>query len=476
MTTRMLIRDACVITVDPALGTLPRADILIEDDRIAAVGPELAADGAEVIDGEGMIAMPGLIDTHRHLWLTLLRGFVSDGTWSSYLVETFWGRRQLYSAEDRHIATLAGALDALDAGVTTVLDFADCSVAEGHADAALDALDATGVRVVFGYGLGGPPQFGNGTAIAAEALSEALSPTTDWHRTEATRLRAGRLSDDDGLVTMGVTARNLEYLPWSCTEHDLGLARELGVRTITTHAGMEAPNGGSWFIDRLDRHGMLGPDLVISHGQCFTDTELDRLAATGVSIAVSAESELGQGADPVTWRAIQHGVTIGLGADSVGSLSGDIFRHMQFTLKVGRGSRARTMDAQGVGPTDVALTARDMLEIATMGGARALRLDDRIGSLTPGKQADVVLLSTDRIGMMSGAEPEQIAVLQANGGDVDSVFVAGRPLKRAGCLLDVDRKALAQRLEDSRQRLDAAYAEFDSAQAWDTYYKLIAAN
>ncbi len=475
MTTRLLIRGACVITVDPALGTLPRADILIEDDRIAAVGPELAADGAEVIDGEGMIAMPGLIDTHRHLWMTLLRGFVSDGPWSSYLVKTFWGRRPLFRAEDRHVATLAGALEALDAGVTTVLDFSDCSVAEGHADAALDALDASGVRVVFGYGLGGAPQFGNGTAIDVEALS----PTMDWHRAEATRLRAGRLSDDDGLVTMGITARNLEYLPWSCTEHDLGLARELGVRTITTHAGFdpaEALAGGSWVIDHLDRHGMLGPDLVFSHGQYFTDTELDRLAATGVSIAVSVESELGQGADPVTWRAIQHGVTIALGADSVGSLSGDMFRHMQFTLKVGRGSRARLLDAQGIAPTDVKFTAREVLEIATMGGAKALRMDDRVGSLTPGKQADVVLLSTDRIGMMSGAEPEQIAVLQANGGDVDSVFVAGRPLKRAGCLLDVDRRALAQRLEDSRQRLDAAYAEFDSAQAWDTYYKLIAAN
>ncbi|MEM7119633.1 MAG: amidohydrolase family protein [Pseudomonadota bacterium] len=469
MGARRIIRNACVISVDPEIGTQRDADILIDDDHIAAIETELDVEDAEPIDASGMIAMPGLVCCHRHLWMTLLRGFISDGTWSSYLVETFWGRRPLYRPEDSHIAAYAGALDAIDAGVTTVLDFHDCSVRESLADASLDALEKSGLRAVFAYGLEGPPDL-EGTAGA-----ESLSPTLPWHRDEALRLRNGRLSSDDGLITMGMTARNLEFLPFACAEHDLGLARELGVRTVTTHAGSGALGKGATLVDNLRDHDLLGPDILFSHGQSFTDEELDTLAATGVKIVVSVESELGQGADPVTWRALQHGVSVSLGADSVGSLAGDMFRHMQMTLKVGRGSRARLLDEQGIAPTDVALTSRDMLEIATMGGARSLRLDDRIGSLTPGKQADIILLSRERVGMMSGAEPEQIAVLQANGRDVDTVLIAGRVLKRHGVLLDADLKAVARSLEASRAYLDESYGHLDTGGLWDTYNTKVAA-
>ncbi len=469
MGAKQIIRDACVISVDPEIGTQRRADILIEDDRIAAIGTDLGVDDAAPIDAGGMIAMPGLVCCHRHLWMTLLRGFISDGTWSSYLVETFWGRRPLYRPEDSHIAAYAGALEAIDAGVTTVLDFHDCSVREGLADASLDALDKSGLRTVFAFGLEGPPDF-DGAAGA-----EAMSPTLPWHREEAFRLRNGRLASDDARVTMGITARNLEFLPFACAAHDLGLARELGVRTLTTHAGSGALSKGATLVDNLRDHGLLGPDILFSHGQSFTDGELDTLAETGVKIVVSVESELGQGADPVTWRALQHGVTVSLGADSVGSLAGDMFRHMQMTLKVGRGSRARLMDQQGIAPTDVALLTRDMLEIATMGGARSLSLDDRIGSLTPGKQADIILLSRERVGMMSGAEPEQIAVLQANGRDVDTVLIAGRVLKRHGVLLDADIKAVARDLDNSRAYLDDAHGRLDTGVLWDAYNTKVAA-
>jgi len=470
VSTKRLIRNACVISVDPDIGTLPRADILVEDDRIAEVAPGIQTDDAEIIDAPGMIAMPGLICCHRHLWMTLLRGFVSDGTWSSYLVETYWGRRPLYRPDDNYIAAYAGALEAIDAGVTTVLDFHDCSIAPGHADASLDALDKSGLRAVFAYGLEGMPQFGEGTVPS----SEALSPTAPWHRDEALALRRGRLSDDNARVTMGITTRNLEHLPFSCAERDLGLARDLGVRTVTTHAGSGALGSGAPLIGYLRDHGLLGPDLLISHGQSFTDEELDILAEHGVKIVVSVESELGQGADPVTWRALQHGVTVALGADSVGSLSGDMFRHMQFTLKVGRGSRARLLDQQGIAPTDVALSARDMLEIGTMGGARSLRLEDRIGSLTPDKQADIILISRDRIGLSSGAEPEQIVVLQANGADVDTVLIGGRIVKRNGVLVDVDVSALQDKLDSARERLAESYAAVDIAAIWKAYGTMVA--
>ncbi|MBT5435054.1 MAG: amidohydrolase family protein, partial [Rhodospirillaceae bacterium] len=381
----------------------------------------------------------------------------SDGTWASYGVETYWGRRPLYQARDAHIAAYAGALEAIDAGVTTVLDFHDCSVRPGNADASLDALEKSGLRAVFCYGLEGPPDLPQ----AREPTSEELAPTHDWHASEARALRAGRLSSDEARVTMGITTRDFEKLPFACSEHDLALARELDVRTTTHHANGGSRNGKEPYIDGLKRQRMLGEDLVISHGQSFSAEELDTLAEAGVKIAVSAESELAQGADPVTWRARQHGVTVGLGADSVGSLSGDMFRHMQLTLKAARGSRNRLLAADGVAPRDVALTAADMLEMTTMGGAYCLRMETRIGSLKPGKQADIILLRRDRIGMMSGAEPEQIAVLQANGRDVDTVLIGGQILKRHGVLLGVDQPAVALELDTARAALAQAHGAID---------------
>jgi cytosine/adenosine deaminase-related metal-dependent hydrolase len=436
MTRRQLIKGACVITVDPVIGTLARGDILIDGERIAAVAPDIEADDVEVIDGTGMIAIPGLVDSHRHLWMTLLRGFVSDGTWSTYGDEIFRGRRPLYRPEDAYIATYAGALEALDGGVTTVLDFADGMTANGQAEESIRALEGSGIRAVFCHGLDGD----------------------DGNRMSATRLRRDRLSGDDGRVTMGITTRALEKLPFEETHRDLGLGRNLGVRTITCHAGMGALSRGVRWINALHDADLLGPDLIFSHGQSFDGGELNLLAAAGTTIAISPESEIGQGGDPITWPALEHGVNIALGADSVGSVSGDLFRQMQFALKAGRGTRARALDAQGIAPTEVLIPTAKMLEIATMGGARALGLDDRIGSLTPGKQADIALIRTDRVGLMSGAAPELIVVLKANAGDVASVFVAGKQLKRDGRLLHVDLPAIKAKLESSRDYLDTTFA------------------
>ena len=228
---RKLIRNACIISQDPEIGRLDRGDILVEGERIAEVGVDLTADDVEVIDAGGLIAIPGLVDTHRHLWMTLLRGFISDGTWGSYLVETFWGRRLLYRPEESYIATYAGALEALDAGVTTVLDFDDCVTAPGQAYASVQALEDAGVRSVYCYGLEARPSIQLGAA-------PVLSPTSDWHQADAERLRRERLASDDARITMGVTVRNLEELPFAETEKDFGLARRIGARRITTHAGV----------------------------------------------------------------------------------------------------------------------------------------------------------------------------------------------------------------------------------------------
>ena len=454
---RKLFRNATVVTVDPKLGTFPRAEILVEGNSIVAVAPDLGVEDAEIIDARNLIAIPGLVDTHRHLWMTLLRGFVSDGTWSSYAIDTFWGRRLLYRPEESYIATYAGALEALDAGVTTVLDFDDSVTAPGQADAAVQGLMDAGIRSVYGYGLVAKPRLETGKPLTIDDLG----CSSDWHQADATRLRNERLSADDALITFGITARNLEFLPFEETHRDLGLARALGAKRITTHAGIGALSGGAPWIESLYKSDLLADDLIFSHGQSFTARDLDLIAGSGASIAVSPESEIGQGADPVTWTALQHNVQVSLGADSVGSLSGDLFRQMQFALKAGRGTRAREFDRQGRAPIDVQLTTSQMLEIATLGGAKALGLADRVGSLTPGKRADIVFVRTDRIGMLSGAEPQQLIVSQANGGDVDTVMVDGKLIKQSGNLNDVNVTTLSSKLDASREYLSANLASTD---------------
>jgi cytosine/adenosine deaminase-related metal-dependent hydrolase len=290
-----------------------------------------------------------------------------------------------------------------------------------------------------------------------------LSPSSDWHLADAERVRSELLDSDEARITMGITTRDLELLPFEETHRDIGFGRKLGAKRITMHAGVGALSQGARWIEALREADLLGPDLLFSHGQSFTDTELDLIAEACSSISISPESEIGQGADPVTWRALEHAVQISLGADSVGSVSGNLFRQMQFALKLGRGSRARKLDEQGIAPSEVLLPTRTILEVATMGGARAAGLDDMVGSLTPGKRADIVLLRTDRVGMMSGAEPEHIVVLQANAGDVDSVFVDGKVAKRNGKLIGVDLSVLSAKLQASRDYITAAFADSDQS-------------
>lgn len=433
---RTLIRNAEIITVDPDLGNLSGADLLIDGTRIAAVGHDISAADAEIVDGTGTIVMPGMIDTHRHMWQTVLRNIAADWTLSQYFAGV---RVQLgghFRAEDIYAGNLAGAYEALNAGVTTCLDWSHNMNTPEHADAAVGALKASGGRYVMCYGNSND-----------EWLPVSDKPT---NAADARRVKAQHFSSDDQLVTMGMALRGPQYATSDVTIDDWALARELG-GLITVHVG-----DGSWGKNRpvawLNDHGLLGPDVVCAHCNSLADDEYGIMADAGAGAAMTPEIEMQMGHGwPATGKLLRAGVAPSLGIDIATCNTGHLFQVMRTTLLVERAFAHAEADRRGeVIEEALPLNTKDVIEFATINGAKTLRLDHKIGSLTPGKDADVVLLRGDGIEMAPLNNASGAVVLAGHPGLVDSVWVAGRKVKSGGVLVDVDEAAVVRRVNDSR--------------------------
>jgi cytosine/adenosine deaminase-related metal-dependent hydrolase len=435
---RIAVTGGHVLSMDPGIGELQRGDVLIEDEQIVAVDPDLGALDAERIDATGAIVMPGFIDTHRHTWQTALRGICAD--WS--LLDYFLGMRSTlsprYTAEDVHVGNQAGALEALDAGVTTILDFSHCNNTPEHADGAIEGLANAGIRAVFAYGYFAPPR------AEPHFTSHAMRIADSKRVSDALAARPG------GLLSMGVSLTEPGLIPFADTCREVETGRELGA-VIATHTaciwGM--PSG----LDQFAACGLLGPDIVHVHCNACTERDWTLLQRSDGKISVTPETELqmGMGHPPIE-RALQAGLVLSLSCDVVSSNSGDMFTQMRIGLQDARARANDRAHARRTDPTDLAFTTRDALGWATMGGARALGMEDGIGSLTPGKQADVIVVGPgeDRLNMLAPVDAAGAVVQQANASNVREVLVAGRPVKRDGRLLDVDFAALARRVEASR--------------------------
>ncbi|WP_128548490.1 amidohydrolase family protein [Larkinella soli] len=434
---QLIIRNAQVITLDRTIGDFSRADLLIEDDRIAAVGPDLEAPGAEEIDADGMIAIPGLIDTHRHVWQGQIRGITTDATLLEYM-QTMHGTigedhgpsiGAIYRPQDVYIGNLVGTLEALSAGITTILDWSHIMNTPENADAAIRALKESGTRAVFGYG---------------------FSQTHGHLLDDARRVRSQYFTSGSGLITMALAIRGPEMSSMDDVRQEITLARELGI-PITLHA---IGGGPVQPVLLLHQEGLLGPDLNFAHANGLTDEELDLIAGTGGSISITPEVEMQMGIGlPVTGRAIAHGLRPSLGADVVTAVSGDLFAQMRMALQTERALQNDRLLKQGQMPQKLSLTTRDALEWATINGAKALGLENRVGTLTPGKQADLVLIRTSDLNLSPVNNPVGQVVQHAHPGNVDSVFVAGKAVKRNGKLVQVDWNRVRQQAVASRDYL-----------------------
>jgi 5-methylthioadenosine/S-adenosylhomocysteine deaminase len=430
---RILIHGATILTLDPKIGDL-RGDILVEGSRIVAVAPSIPADDAEIIPAERMIALPGFVDSHRHTWQSLLRGAAIDWTLAQYFSGIRGVMGRLYTSDDMYVANHLGALEALDAGITTLYDWSHNNNTPDHADEAIRGLKDAGLRAVFGYG---------------NANDEWIPPSTlPTNFSDVERVRRSHFSSDDQLVTMAFAARGPQFTTLDITAEEFRRARDLGLR-ITVHVG-----DGLWGTTRpvlqLASRGLLGDDITYVHCNTLTDEDFQLIGDSGATASISPEVELQMGHGFLaTLKLIDVGVRPSISIDIVTSIAGDMFGAMRMLLA---GTRAVVNDEalrlrRIVDP--LPLMSRDVLEFATIQGARACGLEALIGSLTPGKEADIVLLDTDSLNLMPLNNPHGVVVECAHAGNVDTVMVAGKIVKRDKRLLGVD-------LQHVRARVDAA--------------------
>jgi 5-methylthioadenosine/S-adenosylhomocysteine deaminase len=426
VTSKTLIRGGTVVSMDPQIGDLT-GDVLIEDDKIVAVEPNISAD-AEVIDASGSIVIPGFVDTHRHTWEAAIRGSAPNSTLDDYfqlVLDTF---APVYRAEDVHASNVAGSLECLNAGITTLVDWSHINNTPDHSDAAIAGLQETGIRAQYAYGSAN-------LSLADYWFESKIAIPGD----DVRRVRDTYFSSDDGLLTMGLATRGSGWCVEDVVRSEWQLARELDI-PITVHVSMGRLAGRFAMIKTLDDYGLLGPDTTYIHCCHFSEEEWQLVKDTGgkISVAPQVELQMGHGWPPVL-KSLRMGLRPSLSIDVVTTVPGDMFTQMRAAFAADRARvHAEKFEIDEQVPQEV-LTAREMLEAATIDGAYVAGVEDRTGSLTPGKQADIVMIEATSLNMAPLIDPVTAVVLCADVSNVDSVFVAGQAKKRNGKLLaDVD--------------------------------------
>ncbi len=463
---RYVIRGGAVMSMDPKVGDFAQADVLVEGRKIVAVGRSLHAGGAAEIDARGRIVMPGFIDTHHHLFETALRSFLADGilindgsntrsgntTYFEYILLKF---APVYRPQDVYINELFGSLSQLDAGVTTVHDISQIHHSPQHSDAAIQGVIESGRRGVFGY---------------FESAGAAILGTNPGNQypSDAARIKKQWFSSSDQLMTM-VMGGEL-YLP--AYEKAWKIGRELGLQVA---AHVLSPFGIRPIFDLLAQgkggdSGTLGlgPDNLFVHMTGMSDLGWKRVKEVGaqVSLAVPIEMNMRHGMPPIL-KALSLGIEPSLSTDVECTLTADFFTQMRATMNVQRALVNQMVLEQGTlspptqYPTPAAgvpdlLTTRDVLRYATMNGAKGLRLDHKIGSLTPGKEADIIILDASAINVAPLNSVPGAVVSLMERSNVETVIIAGKVRKWKGRLLDTNLGRLRTQLEDSRDYLFSA--------------------
>lgn len=428
---RILLRGAQVITMSPHRPDAERTDVLVDGTSIVGVGEGLDDTGAEIVDVTGRIIMPGLVNAHLHTWQTALRGVGADWTLADYLGRMHGAVAKHYRPDDMRVGTLAGALSQLDRGTTTLGDWCHNTPTPEHTDAAIDGLLSSGIRGVF---LHGSPY---SAADAAHPVSEI-----------------DRLLDGPGgthaLLTFGLAVRGPQLSTPDVAVADLRAAAERGI-VVSTHQSGGAPGPG-W--EAVRKAGLLSPCTNVVHGAGLTDEWIKILVGAGATVTCTPENELGQGhGSPVTGHLLQHGAAPSLGTDTDAVTPGDVLSAARIALAHQRGhDHDHHRQTTGAFSLTATITVKQALSWATVEGARALGLDDRVGRLEAGMQADLIVIDASATRLWPAQDPIATA-LYATAGDIEAVMVAGRWRKRHHALLDADLDAVRTRLSESADHL-----------------------
>jgi cytosine/adenosine deaminase-related metal-dependent hydrolase len=453
---RFVIRNGAVMSMDPQVGDFPRADVLVEGKKIVAVGRNLHAGDATEIDARGRIVMPGFIDTHHHQFETALRSFLADGilindqshtpsgdiTYFEYILSTF---APVYRPQDVYINELFGALSQLDDGVTTVLDVSQIHHSPQHSDAAIKALIDSGRRSAFGY-------FESAGAVAG-----------NQYPADAPRIKHQWFSSTDQLTTMIMGGEI--YLGLATQQQSWAIGRQLGLQ-IAAH--ILSPFGMRPTFDTLAAANQIRSDNLFIHMTGMSDPAWQKVKDAGaqVSLAVPIEMNMRHGMPPIL-KLTSLGMEPSLSVDVECTLTADFFTQMRSMMNMQRVLVNQKVLDQGfpydppnqwptpAPGTPALLTTRDVLRYGTINGAKALRLENKTGSLTPGKEADIIILDATAINVAPLNQVPGAVVSLMDRTNIETVIVAGKIRKWKGKLLDVDLPQLRSQLEDSRDYIFA---------------------
>ena len=448
---RTLIRNAIIVSMDPKLGELT-GDVLIENGKIAAIAPGLAAQAAssdaEVVDATGQIVIPGLINAHMHTWQTGLRGVAANWTLLEYFKHVHAGLATVFKPEDIGIANLMGGLNQINCGTTTLVDWCHNNPTPAHTDAGIDGLIEAGIRAAFFHGSPKPdPKPGQ------KPFWEVPHPRHEVERLLKHRLPASSDKSKEGLVTLGLAILGPHYSTLDVALSDFALAREFNLIASMHQGGGVAKTPDGW--ERLEAAGLLGDNINIVHGNNLSDQQLKKFVDLGMSFSITPENEMAQGhGHPITGRLRKLGSGPTLGVDLESVMSGDMFTVARIALAMQRAlDNAGYRAAHGTIPDTSTIPVREALEWVTTRAAKMLRMEDRIGSLTPGKEADLVLIDATQLNMQPVHDPVAAVVMQTSLANIDSVMIAGHWKKRHGKLLYGNLPAKQAALKASGQRM-----------------------
>ncbi len=435
----ILFRGATIVSMDPRIGVVDHGDLLIEDGRIASVSesgapdaPALPHGGVDVIDGTGRIIIPGFIDTHRHMWEALLRSGASHHTLNQYYSDVLGDVCRRVTPDDAYVGTLASAKSALLSGITTVQDVANVQLTPSHTDASVAALRDSGLRTILAYGKPFDHMMSTGTGLPDDVL----------------RVRSELLPHDDADVTMALLT---EWGSDDDERHNAALADKLEVRTVR-HIGATTP------ISRLKDLGVLRRGTTFIHGNGLPAAQLQIMADSGGTLSSAPAIELMMGHGVPAVGQAPYGLLISLSTSAEVVTAADMFSVMRAALQTGR------QFGRGA-ESERELTAVEVLAMATRDGARSLGLEERTGTLTPGKDADLTVLRADELDVVPVVDPISTIVLQMDRRHIDAVYRQGRRMVGNGSLVD-DPRPLIERLRSAADRLGPVPRTDVSVQPW----------